>query len=139
VSISSTFYASFFEQNFGAKIYKPVFWVWNFGAKNFVQKNSCVKRWWNWLQKALGGGKGSRDLFCAKCKYKKLDNGVMSFEKWILSHHMGTIISPNVTLMTVRDLNQSKSVTYYLNVCWMEATFSVNKNISTQWQLEDQK
>jgi len=38
VSISLKFYASVFRTNFGAKNYETGFWVWNFGAKNFVQK-----------------------------------------------------------------------------------------------------
>ncbi len=43
----------FFAQNFGAKNYKAVFWVWSFGVKNFVQKNVHVKCWWNWLQVSI--------------------------------------------------------------------------------------
>ena len=43
------FTSMFFVQNFGAKNYKALFWVWNFVAPKFCTKKAHAKRWWNWL------------------------------------------------------------------------------------------
>ncbi len=49
VSISSTFYAHIFVQNFGAKDYKAsCVLVLKFWRQKFCTKNAHVKCWWNW-------------------------------------------------------------------------------------------
>jgi len=60
MSISSTFYARFFCQYFGAKNYKAETFgfaillpICNFLAPKFCTKNARVKHWWNWLLFAM--------------------------------------------------------------------------------------
>ncbi len=60
VSISSTFYTSFFCHYFVAKNYKAEMFGFvillkrcNFLAPKFCTKDASIKRWWNWLQVGL--------------------------------------------------------------------------------------